>query len=80
MQCEFTVLCNTAEFVCVVEMIHEGNQMLKSLCLAIEVYIRTHWQIQEKEELEKLLLVWLHLEMGLMWRHSQINSRFFTAE
>jgi len=79
-QCDVTVLLNTAEFVCVVQMIHEGDQMLKSPCLAMQVDIRACWQIEEKEKLEKLLLFWLHLQMGLMWRHSQINSRFFTAE
>lgn len=80
MQCEAMVLFNMVKFVCLVQMIHEGDQMLKSPCLAIQVDIRACWQIQEKEKLEKLLLFWLHLQMGLTWWHSQINSRFFTAE
>lgn len=80
MQCEVTVLFNTAEFVCLVQMIHEGDQMLKSPCLAIQVDIRACWQTQEKEKIEKVLLFWLCLQMGRTWRHSQINSRFFTAE
>lgn len=50
MQCEVTALFNMAEFVCVVQMIHEGDQMLKSPCLAIQVGIRACWQLQEKEK------------------------------
>lgn len=41
MRCEVRVLLNTAEFVCVVHMIHEGDQMLKSPCLAIQVDIKS---------------------------------------
>lgn len=48
---------------------------IKSLCLEIQVDIRERWQIQAKEKLEMLLLFRLHLETGLTWHHSQINSR-----
>lgn len=48
---------------------------IKSPCLEIQVDIRESWQIQAKEKLEMLLLFRLHLQIGLTWRHSQINSR-----
>lgn len=48
---------------------------IKSPCLEIQVDIRESWQIQAKEKLEMLLLFRLHLQIGLTWQHSQINSR-----
>lgn len=48
-----------------------------TMSFAIQVDIRACWQIQEKEKLEKLLLFWPYLHLGLTWRHSQINLRVF---
>lgn len=77
MQHDVMVLLNTAEFACIVQMIDEGDAVLESPCLAIQVDIRACWQIQEKEKLEKLLLFWPYLHLGLAWRHSQINLKVF---
>lgn len=47
---------------------------IKSPCLEIQVDIRESWQTQAKEKLEMLLLFGLNLQIGVTWRHSQINS------